>query len=86
MVLTSVRAGGALVCAAMRNGAAAFSTAARVTFEELTAGADAEQLQFMKEQIVQVDERDNVVGPISKKDGKSSRPCTCSMRDWPAMH
>lgn len=49
----------------------------RVTFEQLTAGADAEQLEFMKEQIVQVDELDNVVGPISKKDGTCRRrPCT----------
>ncbi|ETP51117.1 isopentenyl-diphosphate delta-isomerase [Phytophthora nicotianae P10297] len=68
MVLANVRAGGALMGAAVRNSAAAFSSAGRVTFEELTAGADAEQLQFMKEQIVQVDEQDNVVGPISKKD------------------
>ncbi|KAE8979640.1 hypothetical protein PR003_g25399 [Phytophthora rubi] len=68
MVLANVRAGGALVGAAVRNGAAAFSSAGRVTFEELTAGADAEQLEFMKEQVVQVDELDNVVGPISKKD------------------
>ncbi|EEY66594.1 isopentenyl pyrophosphate:dimethyllallyl pyrophosphate isomerase, putative [Phytophthora infestans T30-4] len=68
MVLANVRAGGAMIGAAVRSGAAAFSSAGRVTFEELTAGADAEQLQFMKEQIVQVDEQDNVVGPISKKD------------------
>lgn len=67
MVLANVRAGGALVGAAVRN--SAFSSAGRVTFEELTAGADAEQLEFMKEQVVQVDELDNVVGPISKKDG-----------------
>ncbi|KAJ8571208.1 hypothetical protein ON010_g5625 [Phytophthora cinnamomi] len=70
MVLANVRAGGALVGAAVRSGTAAFSTAGRLTFEELTAGADAEQLEFMKEQIVQVDEQDNIVGPISKKDGE----------------
>ncbi|POM71381.1 Isopentenyl-diphosphate delta-isomerase [Phytophthora palmivora] len=68
MVLANVRAGGALMGAAVRNGTAALSTAGRVTFEELTAGADVEQLEFMKEQIVQVNEQDSVVGPISKKD------------------
>ncbi|KAH7470757.1 hypothetical protein PRIC1_003417 [Phytophthora ramorum] len=68
MVLANARAGGALMGAAVRSGAAAFGTAGRVTFEELTAGADAEQLEFMKEQIVQVDEQDAVQGPISKKD------------------
>ncbi|KAF4317149.1 hypothetical protein BBO99_00007829 [Phytophthora kernoviae] len=67
MVLANVRACGA-IGAAIRGSAAAFSSAGRVTFEELTAGADAEQLQFMKEQIVQVDEKDAVLGPISKKD------------------
>ncbi|KAG7399365.1 isopentenyl-diphosphate delta-isomerase idi1 [Phytophthora boehmeriae] len=67
MVLANVRACGA-IGAAIRGSAAGFSSAGRVTFEELTAGADAEQLQFMKEQIVRVDERDAVLGPISKKD------------------
>ncbi|KAI9917668.1 hypothetical protein PsorP6_012401 [Peronosclerospora sorghi] len=54
--------------AVVRRGAAAFSSAGRMAFDELTAGADADQLEFMKEQVVQVDELDNVIGPISKKD------------------
>jgi len=45
------------------------SGARRMQFEELTAGADGSQLEFMKERIIQVDTRDQVVGPISKKDG-----------------
>ncbi|RMX65655.1 hypothetical protein DD238_006933 [Peronospora effusa] len=68
MVLAKLRAGNALVEAAVRNSTAAFSMAGRVTFDEVTAGADVKQLEFMKEQIVQVDEQDYVVGPISKKD------------------
>ncbi|RLN97928.1 hypothetical protein BBJ28_00013335 [Nothophytophthora sp. Chile5] len=60
----------------LARGSMAFSTGmkGRVGFEELTADADAEQLQFMKEEIVQVDETDAVLGPISKKDG--TQPCT----------
>ncbi|KAF1336543.1 Isopentenyl-diphosphate delta-isomerase, partial [Globisporangium splendens] len=44
------------------------ATAARRNFEDLTAGADAEQLEFMKEMVIQVDEQDRVLGPITKKD------------------
>ncbi|CAI5710831.1 unnamed protein product [Peronospora destructor] len=67
-MLANLRAGNALAEAAVRNSAAAFCMAGRMTFDEVTAGADAKQLDFMNEQIVQVDEQDYVVGPISKKD------------------
>ncbi|KAJ0394488.1 hypothetical protein ATCC90586_009142 [Pythium insidiosum] len=40
----------------------------RASFEELTAGSDAEQLEFMKEMIIEVDAKDNVVGPVTKRD------------------
>lgn len=53
---------------AVRSNKMAFSSLSRMTFEDLTVGANAEQLHLMKEKIVQVDEQDNVVGPISKKD------------------
>ncbi|TMW69499.1 hypothetical protein Poli38472_001655 [Pythium oligandrum] len=42
--------------------------ASRASFEELTAGADSAQLEFMKEMIIQVDTQDNVIGPVTKKD------------------
>lgn len=61
------RASAAAAAATATGSGARLST--RVGFEELTAGADPEQLEFMKEMIVQVDERDNVLGPITKKDG-----------------
>jgi hypothetical protein len=49
----------------------------RATFEDLTAGADDEQLAFMKEMIIQVDEADNVIGPVTKKDGALARRNLC---------
>lgn len=48
------------------------ASTSRLAFEELTAGADEEQLEFMKEMVIQVDERDRVLGPITKKD------CACA--------
>lgn len=60
-----------LAMASMRMSSSAASTS-RLAFEELTAGADEEQLEFMKEMVIQVDERDRVLGPITKKD------CACS--------
>ena len=69
MVLASVRAGKCLMRTAVHYNAAKYSMARRVTFEEFTAGADTKQLEFMKEQIVQVNEQGHVMGPISKKDG-----------------
>lgn len=50
------------------------------TYEELTAEADQEQLEFMKEMVIQVDEQDNVVGPLSKKDGACA--CACFLVQW----
>ncbi|DAZ98528.1 TPA: hypothetical protein N0F65_007027 [Lagenidium giganteum] len=41
---------------------------ARASFEDLTASADPEQLEFMQEMVIQVDEQDNVLGPMTKKD------------------
>ena len=55
----------------MRSGASVIRTLGRATFEEITEKADAEQLELMKEQIVQVNEQDKMVGPISKKNGKA---------------
>ncbi|GLE03364.1 hypothetical protein PINS_up012254 [Pythium insidiosum] len=40
----------------------------RASFEELTAGSDAEQLEFMKEMIIEVDAEDNAIGPVTKRD------------------
>lgn len=57
----------------------------RTTFEALTAGADAEQLEFMKEMIVQVDEHDTVLGPITKKDG-ACLPCSKRARGDSTKH
>ena len=72
MMLANLRArNNTLVEAAKRNSVTTFRMAGRLTFDEATAGADAKQLEFMKEQIVQVNEQDYIVGPISKKDGRA---------------
>lgn len=41
----------------------------RSSFDEVIGNADTTQLQLMKEMCIQVDEKDNIIGPISKKDG-----------------
>jgi hypothetical protein len=53
-----------------------FSFSTSSAYEQVTAGADVEQLEFMKEMIIQVDEQDNVIGPITKKD------CMSIMQDY----
>ncbi|CCI48049.1 unnamed protein product [Albugo candida] len=40
----------------------------RSSFDEVIGNADTTQLQLMKEMCIQVDEKDNIIGPISKKD------------------
>lgn len=54
---------------AVRMSSSSSACANRLTFEDLTAGADEEQLEFMKEMVIQVDDQDRVIGPITKKDG-----------------
>uniref|UniRef100_A0AAV1VNB1 isopentenyl-diphosphate Delta-isomerase n=1 Tax=Peronospora matthiolae TaxID=2874970 RepID=A0AAV1VNB1_9STRA len=66
--MTTVRSHGTLMGRTMYSGASAIRTLGRATFEEITDKADSEQLELMKEQIVQVNEQDKVVGPISKKN------------------
>ncbi|CAI5724779.1 unnamed protein product [Hyaloperonospora brassicae] len=67
-MLSAVRSRGIRMNETTRTGASATRMLSRVTFEEMAVNADAEQLKLMEEQIVQVDEQDEIVGPISKKD------------------
>ena len=86
-MLSAVRSRGIRMKETTRTGASAIRMMGRTTFEEMAVNADAEQLKLMEEQIVQVDEQDEIVGPISKKDGTAGTVlfaflCTVPIRDF----
>lgn len=47
----------------------------RLSFEKVVGNADMTQVRLMKERCIQVDEKDRVVGPVSKKYGELFSIC-----------